>query len=129
MAGAKLDKRCVSFGASWICRPTTPSLLPSMASRCSAGSSGFGRATRRRRINRAGARRLGVSVETFYRRRRDLDAAGFPAPRSPFRARWSSDEVDGWINGGQGEAETPDPPSTDDAWRAKLLARAEQLSS
>lgn len=79
------------------------------------------------------AERLGLSVEAFYRRRRSLEAAGFPAPKPPFKSRWADSAVTAWISAGTAASPVavPSAPSDDDAdaWTALLKQRARQVSS
>ncbi|BAI73193.1 hypothetical protein AZL_025550 [Azospirillum sp. B510] len=82
------------------------------------------------------AAKLGLSVERFYRARKDLDRNGFPSPCAPFSNRWSAAAVDAWIDrqstGGAVAARPPADreeealPEDDDmtAWRRKLSERA-----
>lgn len=81
------------------------------------------------------AERLGLSVEAFYRRRRSLEAAGFPPPKPPFKSRWADSAVSAWISAGTAPslaaspAAVPSAPSDDDAdaWTALLKQRARQM--
>lgn len=82
------------------------------------------------------ASKLGLSVERFYRARKELDRNGFPAPCAPFSNRWSAAAVDAWIDrqatGSAIATDTPADrmdealPEDDDmaAWRRKLSERA-----
>lgn len=73
------------------------------------------------------AERLGLSVEAFYRRRRSLEAAGFPPPKPPFKSRWAASAVTAWISAGTAVSPAvPPAPSDDDAdaWTALLKQRA-----
>lgn len=44
------------------------------------------------------ARRLGMSVDTFNKRRLDLEAEGFPR-QDDLLNRWIKDDVDAWVAG------------------------------
>jgi len=78
------------------------------------------------------AERLGLSVEAFYRRRRSLEAAGFPPPKAPFKSRWADSAVTAWISAATAApfAAVPPAPSDDDAdaWTALLKQCARQVS-
>lgn len=79
------------------------------------------------------AAKLSLSVETFYRRRAKLRAAGFPDAVAPFRDRWSEEAVTAWINraqpnpgDGADRADADAPPADDDltTWAQTLRDRA-----
>ncbi|HEV7283448.1 MAG TPA: hypothetical protein VGN75_01235 [Kaistia sp.] len=74
------------------------------------------------------ADKLGLTVERWYRKRKELEAAGFPRPKAPFGNRWSEPAVDAWI----AQADAPPPgdaaagalPDDDDihGWQERLRA-------
>ena len=47
---------------------------------------------------------LALSTDAFYRRRRRLEAAGFPRPLAGAGTRWSRRLVHNWIEGGEAPA-------------------------
>lgn len=83
-------------------------------------------------LNRpAVARRLGISVERFYRNRRELEAAGFPKPAFGRMSgeRWDPLAIDRWLDAKM-RSTSPAAPAPaksgqdqDDEWAAKLDGR------
>lgn len=61
------------------------------------------------------ARLLGWSVDHWYRRRRALEAAGFPRPIPELGNRWDPNAIEAWLAARRGGPR---------AWEARLAARA-----
>jgi predicted DNA-binding transcriptional regulator AlpA len=61
---------------------------------------------------------LGISVAYWYRRRRELEARGFPPPIPALGNRWDPVAIDRWLAAQRGEA----PPEPAD-WEQRLAAR------
>jgi predicted DNA-binding transcriptional regulator AlpA len=75
------------------------------------------------------ARRLGITVECFYRRLVELYADGFPKPAigRMTGARWDPVAIDRWLDGKIKTPKAPAAPANgqdnSDEWAAKLDGR------
>lgn len=77
------------------------------------------------------ARRLGISVEVFYRNQRTLFADGFPQPAlgRMSGARWDPVAIDRWLDSKIASPAAATPADDDlDRWGAALDASADRLA-
>jgi len=78
------------------------------------------------------ARKLGITVEKFYRQRPDLEAEGFPAPAigRMSGARWDPVAIDRWLDR---KLSTPAPAASGagkvEDWGAELDRNAAALAA
>lgn len=75
------------------------------------------------------ARKLGISVERFYRNRRQLEADGFPRPAFGRMSgeRWDPVAIDRWLDGklpGGASAAITSGQDDGDEWAIRLDRRA-----